>query len=152
MANRRSWPVVRPRSPCRRASGNPVSWAPISVIASAARLDLVGDGVQESGTILSAGVAEADRTPLPQLRRRATQDPACRPEIMRRSVRGFGAGTFRLRRPVRPPSGACHAACLAFVRRSSSVYLPHLRAIRSRSPRQMTASRVFVRSDIGRSG
>src|SRR5690606_10526899 len=34
-AKRRNCPVVRPRSPFSRASGRPVSWVPISVMASA---------------------------------------------------------------------------------------------------------------------
>ncbi|MCY1232252.1 hypothetical protein D9M72_447330 [compost metagenome] len=34
VANRRNWPAVRPRSPCRRATGRPLSWCARSISVS----------------------------------------------------------------------------------------------------------------------
>ncbi len=79
-----------------------------------ARLDLVGDGVQESGAILSAGVAEAEKRSFRSFGGARHKIRRADTEIMRRAVRGVGAERILSGNPFPSLSGACHAACACF--------------------------------------
>ncbi len=77
---RRSWPVVRPRSPCRRATGKPVSCVPTSVMASA-RASISSAMASRKVRVLHDSCNHKSKMHLPLPRRPAPPARVCQLQI-----------------------------------------------------------------------